>query len=95
MAILRGIRPEEALAHVGELVGAGFTLIEVPLNSPAALESIAARSAAFGTRVIIGGPHRAGRHRSRGCGKARRQADRRQKSRSWRVGCNPRGQSGL
>ncbi|MBJ2149535.1 2-dehydro-3-deoxy-6-phosphogalactonate aldolase [Paracoccus sp. IB05] len=54
VAILRGIRPDEALAHVGELVGAGFTLIEVPLNSPAALESIAALSAAFGTRAIIG-----------------------------------------
>lgn len=54
VAILRGLRPEEALDHVGALVGAGFTLIEVPLNSPAALDSIAALSAAFVQDAIIG-----------------------------------------
>lgn len=54
VAILRGLRPEEALDHVGALVEAGFTLIEVPLNSPAALDSIAALSSAFGQDAIIG-----------------------------------------
>ncbi|WP_112313147.1 2-dehydro-3-deoxy-6-phosphogalactonate aldolase [Pseudogemmobacter bohemicus] len=54
VAILRGLRPEEALDHVGALVKAGFTLIEVPLNSPSALDSIAALSAAYGKDAIIG-----------------------------------------
>jgi 2-dehydro-3-deoxyphosphogalactonate aldolase len=34
VAILRGIRPDEAEAIVGELIDSGFELIEVPLNSP-------------------------------------------------------------
>lgn len=54
VAILRGITPDEAVAHVAELVGAGFTLIEIPLNSPAALTSIARVAAGFGDRAIIG-----------------------------------------
>jgi 2-dehydro-3-deoxyphosphogalactonate aldolase len=54
VAILRGITPEEAEAHVAELVEAGFTLIEVPLNSPSALASIALLSNRFGEQVIIG-----------------------------------------
>ena len=41
VAILRGMRPDEA-AEIGDaLVEAGFRLIEVPLNSPQPLESIA------------------------------------------------------
>ena len=41
VAILRGVRPDE-VADVGSvLVEAGFTLIEVPLNSPDPLASIA------------------------------------------------------
>ncbi|WP_434609637.1 2-dehydro-3-deoxy-6-phosphogalactonate aldolase [Pseudomonas sp. R1-7] len=40
IAILRGLRPEEA-ASIGEvLYGAGFRVIEVPLNSPEPYESI-------------------------------------------------------
>lgn len=54
VAILRGITPPEAVAHVAELVGAGFTLIEVPLNSPAALESIALLAQRFGGQAVIG-----------------------------------------
>ena len=54
VAILRGITPDEAEAHVAELVEAGFTLIEVPLNSPSALASIALLSKRFGEQVIIG-----------------------------------------
>jgi 2-dehydro-3-deoxyphosphogalactonate aldolase len=45
VAILRGLRPEEAVAMGAALAGAGWTLIEVPLNSPRPLESIAALAA--------------------------------------------------
>ncbi len=34
IAILRGITPEEALAHVGAAIDAGFDAVEIPLNSP-------------------------------------------------------------
>lgn len=40
VAILRGIRPEEAVDVGLALTDAGFTLIEVPLNSPDPLDSI-------------------------------------------------------
>lgn len=54
IAILRGIRPEEA-AEAGEvLVDAGFTLIEVPLNSPDPLRSIAILAGAVGGRAVVG-----------------------------------------
>lgn len=33
IAILRGITPDDALAHVGAVVDAGFDAIEIPLNS--------------------------------------------------------------
>lgn len=42
VAILRGLTPEEAPAIGQALVNSGFALIEVPLNSPRPLESIAA-----------------------------------------------------
>jgi 2-dehydro-3-deoxyphosphogalactonate aldolase len=41
VAILRGLKPSEAQAIGAVLVEAGFRLIEVPLNSPQPLESIA------------------------------------------------------
>lgn len=54
VAILRGIRPDE-VAGIGEaLVDAGFTLIEVPLNSPDPLASIAALARAVGARAVVG-----------------------------------------
>lgn len=54
VAILRGVQPGEAVA-VGEvLIEAGFRIIEVPLNSPQPLDSIAALAKAFGTRALIG-----------------------------------------
>lgn len=34
VAILRGLRPDEALPVGQALLGAGWRLIEVPLNSP-------------------------------------------------------------
>ena len=54
VAIVRGIRPEEALAHVEALYGAGFRGVEVPLNSPEPLESIARIAEVFGTRMVVG-----------------------------------------
>jgi 2-dehydro-3-deoxyphosphogalactonate aldolase len=54
VAILRGLEPVRAVA-VGEvLVAAGFDIIEVPLNSPDPLASIAALVAALGDRALIG-----------------------------------------
>ena len=54
VAILRGLTPEDA-EPVGEaLVEAGFRLIEVPLNSPQPLESIALLAARFGAVATIG-----------------------------------------
>ena len=41
IAILRGLTPAEAPAIGGALVSAGFCLLEVPLNSPQPLASIA------------------------------------------------------
>jgi 2-dehydro-3-deoxyphosphogalactonate aldolase len=55
MAILRGLKPDEAV-EVGEaLVGAGIRLIEVPFNSPLPAESVARMAAALGDRAAIGG----------------------------------------
>lgn len=42
VAILRGLRPDEAVAMGRALYAAGFRLIEVPLNSPEPFRSIAA-----------------------------------------------------
>jgi 2-dehydro-3-deoxyphosphogalactonate aldolase len=55
IAILRGIRPEEALAHVQALVDAGFDAIEIPLNSPDWAASVRAVAQRFGDRALIGG----------------------------------------
>ncbi|WP_034918133.1 2-dehydro-3-deoxy-6-phosphogalactonate aldolase [Erwinia sp. 9145] len=54
IAILRGIRPEEAEAHVSALIDAGFDAIEIPLNSPEWQKSIASTVAQFGDRALIG-----------------------------------------
>ncbi|MEY4270617.1 MAG: hypothetical protein RLZZ58_1833 [Pseudomonadota bacterium] len=54
VAILRGVRPGE-VADVGvALVDAGFTLVEVPLNSPDPLDSIARLAATIGDRALVG-----------------------------------------
>lgn len=54
VAILRGVRPEEAVAIGEALVAAGVVLIEVPLNSPEPLESIARLATALGDRAVVG-----------------------------------------
>lgn len=54
VAILRGIKPEEA-ESVGEvLVEAGWRILEVPLNSPDPLKSIETLQRRFGDRALIG-----------------------------------------
>jgi len=55
IAILRGLKPDEAEAVGGALVDAGVRIIEVPLNSPEPFDSIARLSRAFGKEATIGG----------------------------------------
>jgi 2-dehydro-3-deoxyphosphogalactonate aldolase len=54
VAILRGVRPEAVLDIGDALVRAGISIIEVPLNSPQPLDSIAALVRRFGDRAIVG-----------------------------------------
>lgn len=54
IAILRGLRPDEALEVTAALVEAGIDRIEVPLNSPDPYESIARMARHFGDRALIG-----------------------------------------
>lgn len=54
IAILRGLRPDEA-AEIGEAVLAGgITTLEVPLNSPSPLASIAILREQLGDRATVG-----------------------------------------
>ena len=54
VAILRGVRPEEAEAIAEAILAAGVAIVEVPLNSPAPLDSIHRLAARFGSRALIG-----------------------------------------
>jgi len=54
VAILRGVRPEEVEGIGGALIACGFVIIEVPLNSPSAFDSIGRLAKAYGDRALIG-----------------------------------------
>ncbi|MHA0316730.1 2-dehydro-3-deoxy-6-phosphogalactonate aldolase [Sphingomonas melonis] len=54
VAVLRGFTPDEAAPIGDALVDAGFTLLEVPLNSPDPLASIAAMAKRYAGRAIVG-----------------------------------------
>jgi len=54
VAILRGLRPEEAPDAFAALVKAGFRIIEVPLNSPRPFETIAYLAGRAGADLLIG-----------------------------------------
>ncbi|MEP7205761.1 MAG: 2-dehydro-3-deoxy-6-phosphogalactonate aldolase [Casimicrobiaceae bacterium] len=54
IAVLRGITPEEIDAVGDALVGAGFRVLEVPLNSPQPYDSIRRLAARFGKQCLVG-----------------------------------------
>jgi 2-dehydro-3-deoxyphosphogalactonate aldolase len=54
IAILRGIKPDEVAEVANALIEAGVRIIEIPLNSPAALKSINVLVKAVGERAICG-----------------------------------------
>jgi 2-keto-3-deoxy-6-phosphogluconate aldolase len=54
IAILRGISPTEVEAVGEALVSAGFSIIEIPLNSPSPYESIRRLHDACGASTLIG-----------------------------------------
>jgi 2-dehydro-3-deoxyphosphogalactonate aldolase len=54
VAILRGVTPAEVVPIGAALIEAGFAMIEVPLNSPDPIDSIARLQAAFAGRALIG-----------------------------------------
>jgi 2-dehydro-3-deoxyphosphogalactonate aldolase len=60
VAILRGLRPEEAEPVGAVLVGAGWRLLEVPLNSPEPLASIATLARRFPAAIVGAGTVRSG-----------------------------------
>ncbi len=55
VAILRGLKPEEALDMGHAIVNAGFHILEVPLNSPDPLRSIQILAEAFPNALIGAG----------------------------------------
>ncbi len=54
IAILRGVKPDEVEAIGDALVAAGFTILEVPMNSPDPLDSIARLARRFEGRAVVG-----------------------------------------
>ncbi len=54
VAILRGVNPAEVLEIGRALLEGGIRMMEVPLNSPRPLESIARLTAAFGAQALVG-----------------------------------------
>ncbi|MEG3084755.1 2-dehydro-3-deoxy-6-phosphogalactonate aldolase [Sphingomonas sp. PB2P12] len=54
IAILRGVKPGEVEAIGEALVAAGFTILEVPMNSPDPLDSIARLARKLEGRAVVG-----------------------------------------
>jgi 2-dehydro-3-deoxyphosphogalactonate aldolase len=54
VAILRGVKPDEVIAVAQAIFDAGVRMIEVPLNSPDPLTSVAKLAAHFDDRAIVG-----------------------------------------
>ncbi len=54
IAILRGLKPQQAVEIGNALADCGFGIVEVPLNSPQPLESIKLLSRSFGDKLIVG-----------------------------------------
>ena len=54
VAILRGVKPDEVDGIAAALETAGIAIVEVPLNSPSPLDSIARLARNFGSRLLIG-----------------------------------------
>ena len=54
VAILRGVKPDEVLAIAEALERQGVAIVEVPLNSPQPMASIALLAREFGERLLIG-----------------------------------------
>jgi 2-dehydro-3-deoxyphosphogalactonate aldolase len=54
IAILRGLKPDEAVSIGTALVEAGITILEVPLNSPEPFDSIKRLANALQGRAIVG-----------------------------------------
>jgi 2-dehydro-3-deoxyphosphogalactonate aldolase len=52
--ILRGVKPDEVEAIAAALEAAGIPIVEVPLNSPQPLDSIARLARSFGDRLLVG-----------------------------------------
>ena len=54
IAIIRGVRPDEAEAIGDAIYEGGIRIIEVPLNSPEPLKSIERLAQKFGERMLVG-----------------------------------------
>jgi 2-dehydro-3-deoxyphosphogalactonate aldolase len=55
IAIIRGVTPDEVEAIGDAVFESGIRIIEVPLNSPGPIDSIARLAAKFGDRMLVGG----------------------------------------
>ncbi len=54
VAILRGVQPDEVEEIATTLEAAGIAIVEVPLNSPDPIDSIARLARRFGERLLVG-----------------------------------------
>jgi len=54
VAIIRGVRPDEAEAIGEAIYEGGIRIIEVPMNSPEPLKSIELLATSFGERALVG-----------------------------------------